>query len=54
MQNAVLDRESDDHRLIPGLWRTDVVMQEMDKAKNSSQELREQPTRSSPMATSDD
>jgi hypothetical protein len=31
VQNAVADREDDDHRLVPGVWRTEQVIQEMKK-----------------------
>ena len=31
VQNALQEREGDDHHLFPGLWRTNVVIQEMDE-----------------------
>ena len=31
LQNGLLDREGFDQHLIPGLWGTDAVMQEMDE-----------------------
>ena len=40
VQNAVLDNKGDDHRLIPGLWRTDVVMQEIDEVRAPTGETR--------------
>ena len=40
VQNALLDREGDDHELIPGLWRTEAVMQEMDEIRAPTGETR--------------
>ena len=33
MQNAAQDREGNDYRLIPGIWRNGAVMQEMDEVR---------------------
>ena len=33
LQNAVLDREGNHHRLIPGLWKNGGVMQELDEVR---------------------
>ena len=40
LQNVLLDREGNDHRLIPGLWRNGVVMQEMDEVRTPTGETR--------------
>ena len=39
MQNALLHREGEDHRLIPGLWRNAAVMQEMDEVRVPTGEI---------------
>ena len=40
LQNAALDREGDDHGLIPRLWRNGAVMQEMDEVRAPTGETR--------------
>ena len=40
LQNALLDREGNDQRLIPILWRNDAVMQEMDEVRAPTVETR--------------
>ena len=35
----MLNREGDDHRLFPGLWRTEAVMQMMDEIRAPTGEI---------------
>ena len=39
VRSSMLNREGDDHRLIPGLWRTEAVMQMMDKIRAPTGEI---------------
>ena len=41
LQNALLDREADDHQVVPGAWRDDGVLQEVRNVRGASSETRD-------------
>jgi hypothetical protein len=41
LQNAALDREADDHQVVPGAWRDDRVLQEVRDVRGPTVAARE-------------